>query len=243
MQLVALRVKKPDFTRLRAEGPRIDKLLQRASIEVTDLAAGRAQRRIQARMRSVGLGRLDRAVGYTSALKKGQRNNSPLRRPHPYGVIFAKGGDESRAGGALEAYSRGTTIRPQSGSWLAIPTEAAPRLVGVGGRRRRLEPKYWASAGLNQKVGRLIFRQISPRLALLVVRRVSLSPKTGQAKALGKRAPRTRIVPDKDVVVFVLIRETRRAKRFDKDEEIRFEQRRIPFYLAVTIQRYRGTGR
>lgn len=232
--MVALRftTSKPDFTPLRREAARLKKLHDRAALEVTDLAIQKAHKHVQAKMRSVGLGRLDRAVGWTSAKRKGQRDRTP------YGVIFAKDGDESLAGGALEAYSRGTTISPKNGNWLAVPTAAAPRLVNAGGKRRRLTPARWEAAGLNQKIGRLIFRQINSNLALLVVRRVSLSPKSGQAKALGKRAPRTRIVPQGDTVVFVLIRQTRRAKRFDKDEIIAFYARRMPDYMARTLASY-----
>lgn len=232
MVAVAFKVTKPDFSALRQEGDRIKRMHDRAALEVTDLAIQKAHRHVQAKMRSVGLGKLYRAVGWTSAKRKNQRNRTP------YGAIFAKDGDDSLAGGALEAYSRGTTITPQNGKWLAVPTAAAPRLVSAGGKRRRLTPALWASAGLNQKIGRLVFKQISAQLALLVVRKVSISPKTGQAKALGKRMPSSRIVPRGDTVVFVLIRQTRRAKRFDKDQIMQFYAGRIPDYMARTLEGY-----
>lgn len=179
-------------------------------------------------MRGVGLGKLDQAVGFTSAQRKGQRDRTP------YAAIFAKGGDESRAGGALEAYSRGTTIRTINGEWLAYATEAVPKRIG----RRKITPALYNRSGLVGSIGKLIFRKINPNLALLVLRKVSLSPKTGQAKALGKRAPRTRIVPEKDVVAFVLIRQTRRAKRFDKDIEVSLESRRTPLYMKRWLDQY-----
>lgn len=232
MVAVSFKVSTPDFSALRAEGDRIQRLHKRAAFEVTDLTIQKAHKHVQAKMRSVGLGKLDRAVGWTSAKRKGQKDRTP------YGVIFAKDGDDSLAGGALEAYSRGTTIRPQSGNWLAVPTPAAPRLVNAGGRRRRLSPSMWAAAGLNQKIGKLIFIRVNSNVALLVVRNVSLSAKTGQAKALGKRKPRTRIVPKKDTVVFILIRQTRRAKRFDKDEIVGMYAARMPDYMARTLQGY-----
>ncbi len=233
MVAVAFTVSKPDFTGFRIERDRIARLHHKAALEVTDLAIQKAHKHIQAKMRSVGLGKLDRAIGWTSALRKGQKDRTP------YGVIFAKDGDETLAGGALEAYSRGTVISPKHGNWLAIPTKAAPRLVNAGGRRRRLTPKLWEQAGLNLSIGRLIFKQISPSLALLVVRRVSLSAKTGQAKALGKRTPRTRVMPDqRDTVVFVLIKQTARAKRFDKDEIVAFYADRMPDYMARVLAGY-----
>lgn len=224
-------VRPPNFSRLRREGKALASAHHRAALEATDLAAQRAQKRIRGRMKAAGLGRLDNAVGYTSAFRKRQRDRTP------YGVIYAKGGDDSLAGGALEAYSRGVTIRAKGGGWLAYATPAVPRLVGSGGRKKRITPARFRAAGLESTIGKLIFKRISQNMALLVVRKVSLSPKTGQAKALGKGRPRTRIVPKKDVVAFVLIRQTRRAKRFDKDTEIRREAMRMPDYMKRILAR------
>lgn len=225
-------VTKPNFSAMRGEATRIKGLLRRAALETTDLTAQKMHKHVQAKMRGVGLGKLDRAVGWTSAKRKGQRDRTP------YGVIFARDGNDSLSGGALEAYSRGATIVSKNGSWLAVPTKAAPRLVSANGKRRRLTPALWASAGLNQKIGRLIFKQISQKMALLVVRGVSLSPKTGQAKVLGPRAPRSRLVPRGDTVVFVLIKQTRRAKRFDQHQIVRLYANRMPDYMARLLAGY-----
>lgn len=223
-------VRPPDFSKLRREGKQFSDAHRRAAFQATDIAASRAQKRIQGRMKAAGLGKLSNAVGYTSAFRKRQLDRTP------YGVIFAKGGDDSLAGGALEAYSRGVTIRAKSGEWLAYATPAVPRLVG----RRRITPKRYLASGLSSSIGKLIFRRINANLALLVLRKVSLSPKTGRAKALGKGRPRTRIVPDKEVVAFVLIKQTRRAKRFDKDTELRREAMRLPDYMKrILAQSYR----
>jgi hypothetical protein len=238
MVSVRVTVRVPDVRAIRSDIQRIERENRRAAIDATDIASKKAQRHIQAKMMSVGLGRLSNAVGQTSAKRK--RQTGPDR--DPYGVIFARGGDESRAGGALEAYSQGAVIRPRSGAWLAVPTKAAPRFVNVAGRRRRLTPALWEAGGFNQRIGKLIFRQIRSDLALLIVRQVSLSPKTGQAKALGPRRPRTRVVPKGDTVVFVLIKQTRRAKRFDKDEIVRFYADRIPDYMRRLIAGYNRGG-
>jgi hypothetical protein len=230
---VAFKMSRPDYSALHRERDRFKKDQARAALDVADIAGEKMYRHTQAKIRSVGLGRLANAVGFTSAKRKRQLDRTP------YGVMYARGGDESLAGGALESYSQGATITPESSKWLAVPTAAAPKLVTVRGKRRRLTPSDWKAAGLEQRIGKLIFRQIRSNLALLVVRKVSLSAKNGQAKALGPRKPRTRIVPQKDVVVFVLIRQTRRAKRFDKDEIALIYHNRIPDYLARTLAGYR----
>lgn len=243
MVAVRLSTTKPDFSGLRREAERLKKLHDRAARDVTDIAIQKAHRHLQAKMRSVGLGRLDRAVGWTSAKRKAQRDKTP------YGVIYAKGGDDSLAGGALEAYSRGTTIAAKhffwgrNGPWLAITAPAAPKYVSVGGKRRRLTPGLWRRTGMDARIGELKFVQLTPSKALLVVRNVSISPKTGQAKRLGARAPRTRIVAKGNTVVFILIRVTRRARRFDKDEIIGFYARRVPDYMARTLEGYQRGAR
>lgn len=229
-----IRVRKPNFGPLRAEATRLKAAQKRAAFQATDIAITRAQKRIQARMKAAGLGRLSNAVAATSAFRKRQFDRKP------YGVIFARGGDDSLAGGALEAYSQGVTIRAKGGQWLAYATKAVPRLIGVGGKKKRMTPGRFRGSGLEQSIGKLIFKKISPSMALLVLRKVSLSPKTGQAKALGARRPRTRIVPDKEVVAFVLIKQTRRAKRFDKDTELRRESSKVPDYIArILLRDYR----
>lgn len=231
MVAVTIKVTKPDFRQAHLERDRFLKARRKASYDAADIAIEKARAHVQAKMRAVGLGRLSNAVGFTSAKRKRQTDRTP------YGVIFAKGGDESLAGGALESYTRGSTITPLK-NWLAVPTKAVPRMVAAGGKRRRLTPALWESAGLNTKIGKLRFRLVNPTLALLVVNRVSLSPKTGQARALGKGKPRTRIVPEKDVVAFVLIKQTRRAKRFDQQDIVGIYSQRVPDYLARLLRSY-----
>lgn len=231
MVAIAIKATKADIAPVLREFDRYRKNTRKASYDATDVAAAKALAHIQAKMRSVGLGKLANAVGYTSAKKKRQTDRTP------YGVIFAKGGDESLAGGALESYSRGATITPENRTWLAVPTKAVPRLVAAGGRRRRLTPALWKTAGLEQRIGKLRFRILKPGLAALVVDKVSLHPKTGQAKALGPRAPRTRVV-QKEVIAFLLIKQTRRAKRFDQTEIAAFYSDRVPDYMARLMRDY-----
>lgn len=186
--------------------------LKRAALIATDKAAVEAQRALQNKIRAVGLGRLAGAVGKKSRLRGGAPGAGDL----PYGVIFARGGDESLAGGALESYSQGSTIRARNAEWLAFQTAAIPRRIG----RFRTTPARYQTSGLATSIGQLEFRPINSNLALYVIKRVTLSPKTGRARRAGKRPSKTRI-NQKEIVAFVLIKVTRRAKRFDKDDTVR----------------------
>lgn len=210
---------------MRDEAERHRRAMNIAAHIATDRASREAQEQIRTAIRSAGLGKLARAVGQTSSLRK--------RSGTPYGVIFARGGDESQAGGALEAYSEGVTIRARSGKWLAFATKALPKRVG----RNRMTPARYIAAG--SPLGKLSFRPTGRGGAVLVARNVTLHPRTGRAKAAGVRAPRTRI-PAKEIVVFVLIKFTRRAKRFDKDSIVSAEAARVPEYLAEEFQRLLG---
>lgn len=198
--------------------------LRRAAIVATDRASREGRVELQARIRSVGLGKLGNAVGQTSTKRRGGAGD-------PYGVWFARGGDNSLAGGALEAYSRGTTIRPVNGNWLWIPTKAIQRRIRIGSGRYRLTPARWIGSALEQTVGKLVFRLLSPTRAILVVQNVSISTRTGRAKAPGKRRSKTQI-PTKEIIAFTGIKVTRRAKRFDKDQIAQAWSRRVPGFIA-----------
>lgn len=198
---------------------------QRAAHIAVDRASKAGQKRVQQKMKAVGLGRLGNAVGHTSSLRKGRRGERK-----PWGVIFAKGSDNSLAGGALEAYSRGTTIRPDDQEWLWFQTTAVPRRIG----RYRTTPARYNASGLATTIGPLQFRRVGRNLAQLYIRNVTVSPKSGRAKARGERKTRTRI-PMKEIVAFVGIRWTRRAKRFDKDQLMRLAAQLVPKYMGEEL--------
>lgn len=227
-------IKTPDVRRETIRAREIyRKNLRKAAVIATDRASREGLLVLREKMRGAGLGRLGNAVGQTSTRRKGQAGN---RNDDPYGVWFARGGDESRAGGALEAYSRGATIMPKAGKrWLWFPTPAIQRRVKIGDKRFRLTPARWIGSSLEQTVGKLEFRPLGPNRAVLVVKNVTLSPKTGQAKARGKGTPRTRI-PVKEVVAFVGIPFTRRTQRFDKDQVAIAYSRRVPDYIAEALE-------
>lgn len=217
-----------------AEGAQTRKDLRAAAIIATDRAGRESQRAVQERIRGVGLGRLANAVGFTSSKIRGLREGDD-----PFGVIFARGGDESLAGGALESYSRGSTIVAQQGQWLAFATKAVPKFVSAGGRRFRTTPQLYNASGLVSSIGKLVFKPIGVNRAVLVIKKVTLSPKTGRARAQGPGRSRTRI-PQKEVIAFILIRVTRRAQRFDKDAAVRMVSVRVPTYMQEALAQIRA---
>lgn len=213
---------------------RYKKDLYGAAQYATDKATTRAATHIRARIQRVRLGRLAGAVGNTSSLRKRQTPDSP------YGAIYARGGDESRAGQALEAYGTGVTIRARKGNWLAFATNAVPRSFGRKMEKdfagRRVTLGRYIDGGLATSIGTLYFKPINRELAYFVLRNVTLHPKTHRAKPAGPRAPRTRVAAA-EVVAFVLIRVTTRAKRFDKNRIVRSYANQVPDLIAEYLDR------
>lgn len=214
--------------KLSARAPRISQSIARdkrrhkkALYEAARLATHEtsigAQRKVRGKISQVGLGKLANAVGQTSAKKKGQRPEKP------YGAIYAKGGDESRAGQALKSYTKGAVITARKGKWLAFATRNIPARAG----RWKMTPERYNKGGFQTRIGKLQFVQINANTAWLVVRNVTLHPRTHQAKRQGPGRTRTRI-PKKQIVAFVLIRVTRRAIRFNKDREVWKAARETP---------------
>jgi hypothetical protein len=203
-----------------------------AAIVATDIASVRGRAAVQTKMRGAGLGRLGNAIGQTSTRKL--RRSGAVDKP--FGVMFARNGDESQAGGTLEAYSRGAFISAKRGKWLAIPQRAIPRFINFGGRRLRTTPEIYNASSLVQTIGKLVFIQTSATRAKLVVRKVTLSPKTGRAARDRGQRVRSR-VREKEVVAFRLILNTRRAQRFDKDSEFGREAAKVPDLISDELAR------
>jgi hypothetical protein len=198
--------------------------LRRASHYATDKAIDDAKRVTRNTIRNVRLGRLANAVGATSSLKKRKTAGGA------YGVIYARGGEYSRANQALMAYTEGARIMPTGGrKWLAYPTKAAGRLVRlpiprIGGRG------YANFKNQPSRGPRLRFVPFGPRRAALVLDDASVSNKTGRAKPMGKRLGRG-ATAKRFVVMFWLIRFTTRAGRFDQHAIVRRSGEKIGTYV------------
>ena len=222
-----LTYRSPPVRRIVASQKRkYERALYEAAQRGTHEASIGAQRKVRGKIKAVGLGGLANAVGQTSSSKKRQKPKTP------YGTIYVRGGDESRAGQALKAYTKGATITARRKQWLAFATNAVPKRVG----RYKITPERYNRGGLQTRIGQLQFVKVNERLAFLVVRNVTLHPRTHQAKRAGKGRPRTR-VPAKQVIAFVLIKVTRRAVRFNKDREVNKAARELPDRIQFHLER------
>lgn len=220
-------------TRVRTVRPRSnDKMrslahrsLRGAAHYAADKAIIGAKAKTRSAITRAGLGRLANAVGDTSSLRHPRWRG---RGDTGWGVIYARGGANSRAAGALSIYSRGGTIVPGAGKrWLAFPNEeTAGRFMG----RRKLTPSLYRDAGPGRQ-GRLQFILTSPRTAVLVARDQYVNRRTGRSRArYGQRKRSERA--ERQTIIFFLIRLTSRAKRFDQEAIMQAEVATIPRHAA-----------
>lgn len=220
-----LEVTAPNPRDLRRQG----KLLERAEFtamhRAVDRAGRLAQRGGQQKAKAVGLGRLAGAIASTSSERKRRRDKDSA-----WAAIYPRGGQQSRAGQALEIYTTGGTIRSRQADWLAIATDALPKRMG----RKRTTPKTYEAAG--SPLGPLVFKRISANRAYLLAQGdFTVSRKTGRAKRFAGRVTRAR-AKKRDVIAFVLIKETKRAKRFDQAEITRRASQMVPKFMAEDMQ-------
>lgn len=212
--------------RTRREGKGIAALvlpnLRRAAHYATDASIKEADETTRRTIRSVGLGKLANAIGSTSSLRKRRTSSN-----NAWGAIYARGRPGGRGEQALLAYSEGARISPRGGrKWLAFATKAIPTRVG----RLKMTPELYQSSGLTSSIGRLVFIQRSAKEALLIVRKVQVSRRTGRAKAGGGRKGRGADAKG-FIVAFILIRFTSRAQRFNQGAIVRRSGTRIPFHV------------
>lgn len=214
-------------------------VLRGAAHYATDRAIQDAKKESRAKIRAVRLGGLANAVGAASSLRHPRDRG---RSNRAWGAIFARGGQFSRANQALMSYTKGALIAPTAGRrWLAYPTQAAgrvtrlpvPKIGGRGYANFKNQPSRLRGVKLS-------FVQFSANRAAFVLKNASVSRKTGRAKPAGKRIGRG---ADRRgfVVMFWLIRFTRRAARFDQDAIVRDNGRSIPRYVREYQLAHRPT--
>lgn len=206
--------------------------LKRAAQVATARATDDAKQATRQAIARAGLGKLGGAVGSTTSLRQAK-----LRGPRgeALGIIFARGTTGSRANQTLLAYSEGASIFPTGGKkWLAFPTDKIPKRVG----REKMTPALYRSSGLVSSIGKLRFvaDPNNANQALLIARKVTVSRRTGRAKAYAGRTPRGSDRAD-SVVAFVLIKWTRRQQRFDMRQIMSAANNRIGGYVGEELSR------
>lgn len=209
----------PDFQYDRLDDLHRQVLEEAAAIAV-DRATTGAGGQIRDTIRARGLGRLGNAVGTTSSLKKGRRTGS-----NPWGAIYARGGDDSLAGGALEAYGKGVTINPVKGNYLWFQTKALQRRIG----NRRMTPERYIAAG--SPLGKLIFRRKNSRVVELFVKGVTVSAKNGRARRPGPRSKAQTTIS----VLFIGIPITTRVQRFDSNQIVGLFADQVPLIIIDEV--------
>jgi len=125
-------------------------IFRRAAVIATDRMGRDAQQAVQARIRASGW-----EGSPTPSDTRPRSASDELGRWRPLRCIYARGGDESLAGGALESYSRGATIKANYGQWAGISTAAIPRRVG----RYRTSAILFSLSKQSSTIGKLIFKR------------------------------------------------------------------------------------
>lgn len=193
--------------------------------KATTLAKGLTKQAIV----GAGLGRLAGAVISATSTTKGK-----TRADFAFGVIYADGKGTNRGNQALLAYSQGATIVPSAGKkWLAFPTGAIPKRVGP----KAMTPALYNASSLVQSIGKLQFvRGKKSSEAYLIAKKVTVSRRTGRAKAYQGRVPRGSDAK-KGVVAFILIKFTKRAQRFDQNAIMARANRATPVFAQEFLDR------
>lgn len=202
-----------------ALGGELRRLAERLALEVSDQAAVKALRNIRADMAGARLGRLGQAITMTSDKRKGggvYRRGGIARAS---GVIYIRS-KSPRTVGAIISYTEGARMVAKNPSgYMWYPLDAAQRLIGGKGadRRKRLEPRHWASSGLEAKLGPLFKVRGADGNPLLVVRNVAVGQVAGgrtraRPRLKSGRAPKGMVLAE-IVPIFKGIRATSRAAR------------------------------
>lgn len=218
-------------------GGQMRDLAEQLALDVSDRAATKALRGIRSDMAGAKLGGLGRAITMTSDKVKGRGVYRQGGISRASGVIFIRS-RSPRTVGAIISYTEGAQIAAKNPSgYLWYPLDAAQRLIGKGADRKRLEPRFWRSSGLEAKLGPLIRIRGADGAPLLVVRNVGVSGVAGGSKrprSLTRSGrPRKGDVLAEIVPIFKGIRATSRAARV-------FPQRRAREAAIEAAQELRG---
>jgi hypothetical protein len=132
-------------------------------------------------------------------------------------LVYAKG---KNTPAVLEAFATGATIRAKadgSATFLAIPTAAAPKKGADG---KRISPSNWP----NERFGRLrfVYRRNAPSLLVVDGLKATKSGKFARNRGRNKEGGEyIRLRNTATVVMFVMVKQVRLAKRFDFEATVR----------------------
>lgn len=215
----------------------LKRLADNLMLDVSDRAARTALRNIRADMAGARLGRLGNAVAMTSDKAKGRGVYRRGGVNRASGVIYIRS-KSPRTVGAIISYTEGAQMAAKNPSgFMWYPLESAQRIIGKGANRKRLEPKFWKSSGLEAKLGPLFRIRGADGNPLLVVRNVAVGQVAGgrskvKPRLKSGRAPKGSVLAD-IVPIFKGIKTTARAARV-------FPQRRAFEAAQQAAQELRG---
>jgi len=130
----------------------------------------------------------------------------------------------SKAPQIIRTFDEGAVIRSQSGLWLAIPTQQAPKR-GVGGKR--INPGNFPEHRFGKL--RFVFRKKGPSLLVVDGVRIHKSGRTGRRAKGGAFTKTGRMKQGMaTVVMFIMVPQVRLKKRLDVKREIKRWESRLP---------------
>jgi hypothetical protein len=206
--------------------------LARGAVAVTNVVrrtTRKIEKNLEAAIAEGGLGRLARAM--QSKVYPDQPSLGAA------GLIWAKGKNTPRV---LEAFATGATIRTRAdgdATFLAIPTEAAPKRGRDG---KRIEPDNWP----NERYGRLrfVYRRSGPSLLVVDDLRARRGKSGGYSRNVRKAKTgetKVRATGSATVVMFVLVKQVRLRKRFDFEGTVRAGLEEMP---GLIVGAWQGGG-
>lgn len=150
--------------------------------------------------------------------------NTVMLRVYPdrkasFGAAAVVQARNAKADAILSAHEQGVTIRPKAGAALAIPTENVPltRGAGRGGTRRMTPVEVEAAFNRELRFARLSTVSSRKAIGVLILDEVSDRIRATRRGVKGFRQSRAKRLAGarQSVVMFVLVRQVRLAKRID----------------------------
>lgn len=203
---------------------------ERAAVRSVAVVATRGRSNIRSAFAGAGLGRLGNAIGSNAdeqIVRQGRDRFSVSAR------FFTRSRSE-RTLGALASYTQGSTITPQRGRYLWIPTDNIPRIS----KRERLTPAMWRANGLDKRIGELVLIRSVNGHPLLVIEGggLALSGKKSSARSLTKSGRARKGQVRKELIVaFVGIPRTARAARVNLTAILEGIRAELPAILATEL--------